>query len=173
MFSPSRWNVHRKGCRWIWLRQRHHLGDLAQPLVLPEGDHHEAHSPQPHHSGRWTADGRETVRRPLSCLKSRETSLWSVPAAVELNGTETALKGEFVSQFKQFKSLYFSPFACSAIYQSRPSFWCSLRQDVSRLEVLKVQINKCIDFIYSTAMSLSINRDLVTPDNPQTLLWAV
>lgn len=59
-FSPSRWQVHGKGRRRIWLRQWHYLGYVAQPLVLPEGDDHEAHSAQPHHGGRWAAD-RETV----------------------------------------------------------------------------------------------------------------
>lgn len=60
VFFSSRWQVHRKGCRWIWLRQRHHLGHMAQPLVLPEGDHHEAHSPQPHRN-RGTACWCQTV----------------------------------------------------------------------------------------------------------------
>lgn len=77
LFSSSRWQVHRKGFRWIWFRQRRNLGHMAWPLVLPERNHHEDHPPQPHHSRWWTASWGEGVWR---TWKLKHLCLWSFAA---------------------------------------------------------------------------------------------
>ncbi|MDG2590005.1 hypothetical protein P7M45_23995, partial [Vibrio parahaemolyticus] len=86
------------------------------------------------------------------------------------------LKGKFTPKSK----IHISPLTCSAIYQSR-LIWCELpsvgdigHRDVClfsiKMELDGTQPKKEIHLKNLTAISLSRNHDLVTQDNPQTLL---